>query len=1539
MAKYYVPAKLALESVWPLDAYDISDIAAFDKVWFFPAKVDIDTDAEVLRAETGVLFEEALSIQLPFVAGVGISIGRPDFGTEVPLAATFSNLQDDGSFDAAIAIGPVAAYLNVASDLLVPADKDSSVDPPVFTRREGDTLSVELGELTLSADLDGNVEWTASVAIALPPVFIGDSGVVVEADSIRFYLSENQAPPEGKSQGWKGVVIDGARIYLPEGLSGILPDDIELDDFYIGAGGFCGRITGNWTDADGNSTQAESDLGGMTFKLKSVSIEFKQNTLVDASIKGTLTLPFFNGPVDVEIGLANDGAFTVAIDSADGIASVETDLLTLTLTGLGLGSEAGSFYVELAGTLALGPVAGVDLPDVSVDGLRITSEGKISMEGGGISLESQQTIKLLNAFTVEVDAVAFGSDSIDGVDYNFLSFSGGIQLSQLLPAGVSAKGLQVLWNPADPSDVKLRCEGIGVNFEIKDTLAFDGSVALGDDYFTGAAKLKIIPTDLTVDVGVVIGRNASPEFRYLGLVVDTQLPVGIPLASTGLAFYGFGGLFALNMVPLDNKDQTGFKFDAAMATTSGLAYADGASFHWFNDWYTGWGQPWKAEEGGLGLGTYVVIGTLSDNGFTFASKLAFVLALPGPILMLQGKGNLLKDRAKLGDGNELFQSLVIFDGTSESLLAALGMQYKLPAETKSPVSAGAILDASASSEAFFDFDNASNWHVYLGQEEKEKRIRAEVISLFQADSYLMLDARSFRTGASIGFEKHYDYSVVAVDLSAWLAGDAAITWSPQHMQGAMSFDGKFSVNVAGVGISLSAEAGVAAQTPTPKDLSIDMTVSMDLPWPLEPLEVDVHMAWSEPDAPSPIDPIVEDISVAGTKTTDSWQLTLTAAANDVDFDGMNVKDESGASITLSAIDLDARPVVSFNRPMNDASNIASNGLSGVEDVVNDDYTFAYTLKELRLAKWNDTDKAWQDLSDLVGYWQATSDAAGTQIELYGDGPFSFCRNNISMASGDASLAPSFTPYTDSFLAGVSPADWPLDMTPAEVDFSAMSVTAACGPDFTHEGLSFTALNLSGVKTSFRFSDQSAYADSGIAAPINGDPLGILEVDLGGAAWPKTVRAMVPKGVPGKLVVTGIFADGRTTAPAVFTLQNRGIDFTLPDDFRGVDKLAFGSDKGQPAYLLGFSYLSADQLRAAADMAGDAADLLGTGFSFEPDTVYRIEVVTCTLTNGSGADAAPLYAYFKTEGPPGDLTPYVARAVPQSGTLHYRAYDLVFEFNENYVEEMYRDFDFSVRDENGAAVTNEDGTEVAFVSTDFRAGSPSVAYTTLCWLGALKDMGADPPDPAGAEGDDTFYVTLAADSLLPADKTIDAVFKYDGTQIYSHRFRTSRFAGFPEMIETFSGSPWTVSVEGADLASLNALAGADREGADFETAWYTHLAQQPKALPGSLEVSKLDRSDGTVLGLYIEFPEAVDWGRGELSGACGTSAAAYRCIGSYDGARAVLLDQGGGSEPAAWAAGDYTVSFRYRLDLEDDAYPVLYRYGSPDDEVAAVTFTI
>src|SRR5207249_2619445 len=114
---------------------------------------------------------------------------------------------------------------------------------------------------------------------------------------------------------------------------------------------------------------------------------------------------------------------------------------------------------------------------------------------------------------------------------------------------------------------------------------------------------------------------------------------------------------------------------------------------------------------------------------------------------------------------------------------------------------------------------------------------------------------------------------------------------------------------------------------------------------------------------------------------------------------------------------------------------------------------------------------------------------------------------------------------------------------------------------------------------------------------------------------------------------------------------------------------------------------------------------------EPNTTYRLKTVTTLRAEGVGAlagysrdEALTELAYFRTEGPPGlteltaplghpnpaefernsgldDLAPYVRQTVPatvpsvgQKPPLPrpvYRAYDVGVEFNENYVDLMYR----------------------------------------------------------------------------------------------------------------------------------------------------------------------------------------------------------------------------------------------------------------------------
>jgi hypothetical protein len=76
----------------------------------------------------------------------------------------------------------------------------------------------------------------------------------------------------------------------------------------------------------------------------------------------------------------------------------------------------------------------------------------------------------------------------------------------------------------------------------------------------------------------------------------------------------------------------------------------------------------------------------------------------------------------------------------------------------------------------------------------------------------------------------------------------------------------------------------------------------------------------------------------------------------------------------------------------------------------------------------------------------------------------------------------------------------------------------------------------------------------------------------------------------------------------------------------------------------------------------------------PYSVYRIKVRTEVLKDGDPdnpiADATR-YAYFQTQGPPLDLTPYVHEVLPENPRRpHFQDYHLAVRFNQGYMDALY-----------------------------------------------------------------------------------------------------------------------------------------------------------------------------------------------------------------------------------------------------------------------------
>ncbi len=353
---------------------------------------------------------------------------------------------------------------------------------------ENRNISLSAG---IEIDQDLTITFMGGNSFDLDPVMIGNSGVVVEGE-IAFDLSENEALPEslelGFTEAWKGVVFRAVTIHLPDDINvAMLPNDLTFENFHIGNGGISGDISGSWSNAFDENTgtftgDGIGDLFGIAFALKELGLSFFQNTIAGSVIKGSLIIPFFDLPIDVDLGLTNDGDFTIALSNPDGLLTLEKEnIISIAVTSLEFIKENNTFSVKLTGKIT--PLlAGLNWPSFELKGLTIGSDGTVKVEGGWIELPDQKALDF-HGFQIEIAKLGFGSDEIDGVLYKWVGFSGGIQIVQALPMRGGVEGLKVMW-AVDVNGqplFKLKIGGVYLSFEIKEVLTFDGSVYFIDE--------------------------------------------------------------------------------------------------------------------------------------------------------------------------------------------------------------------------------------------------------------------------------------------------------------------------------------------------------------------------------------------------------------------------------------------------------------------------------------------------------------------------------------------------------------------------------------------------------------------------------------------------------------------------------------------------------------------------------------------------------------------------------------------------------------------------------------------------------------------------------------------------------------------------------------------------------------------------------------------------------------------------------------------------------------------------------------------------
>ena len=984
MNDYYVPLGRYLRHLFPHDLFTIPDSSVLEKIWISPVKI---TEGDVnLEIHTKLLLESPLELQLPGVDGVSLSLGKADLNTEIELSGRLLP-------KLTLTIGPLPARAGFRSDLLIPVVRDPGNEAdnvPNFKPKVGEPLSVELANIAFSFDLSGNVDIQFDSDIALPPAMIGETGVVVEAGKFIPVFSEGSANslPETIPRGWRGIYLDDAAIYLPPDISVAIPSDIQLDDFFIGSGGFCGKATGHWTpqmSPDGTAFigNGAGDIFGIPFALKQVAIEFKQNTLTGSMIKGAMILPFFDQPVMCEIALINDGGFTVAI-SADQALPPEvptprrTDdglyvftkegLLELKLRSIAFEKSNDVFAIALGGDLK--PLfGGYDWPEFQVDELRIDSNGKVSIGDAWVEFDPQKVFEPMQGVALEISKVGFGSED-DGA--RWIGFYAGLKLANPIPMSGSVEGLRVNWRG---DKIWLSLEGAGVGFEVRDTVAFEGHLGLIDDGsgisgFRGGGKLTVIPAKLGIDAELIVANIQGDLAIYTYGCV--QLPVGIPIGNTGAAFYGFCGLTAFHMGPAKDPDQA-----------------------WWDDWYlkpnpgVGNSSKWRPERDNFALGSGATIGTASDNGYAVNVDAVFVLVVPGPVIMLEGVGAFLQDRVK----PKPLRNLTLWDARSGQLLINSQGRYPLNPDDR----IGKVIKATGTSEIFFD--SSGDWHFFFGERDPiNKRTRAGILQLFEGNSYLMIFPDRVAFGAWIGYDRRWKYGPLRVTLSAWMDTNAFVSWNPTQFKGDLTMVGDLGLRAFGFGTSLNLRTLIEAQGPNPYLIHAAIKAKLRTPRFLPNPKFRFKWEYEELVLPPMLNPL-GTLGVEHLKVGEKWALTA---------DGT----EDGSPL----VPLDGKIALSFGQHMHDAAMVGTNpsGIPPYQRV--GDFEFDYRLVEVSLEKRSkfSASNAWEtvatrsaeapqtDKEKLWGVWLAADGLSGgsvptpnapmTKLLLFAESPFEYARD-------------------------------------------------------------------------------------------------------------------------------------------------------------------------------------------------------------------------------------------------------------------------------------------------------------------------------------------------------------------------------------------------------------------------------------------------------------------------------------------------------------------------------------------------------------------
>ena len=243
------------------------------------------------------------------------------------------------------ALADVPITLRLKSELLKPMKSRTEVD-------ETKSVELTLGTVSLRVSPDG-FDANVNVSVSLPMSMIGDTGVLIEAANVRPILGPMNSLPPGVDASFRGVFIESARVYLPEGLPELAPSDLTITNCSIGTGGFSGALAVNYNAVFDAATKTFSGPGsgklfGIPFAITRVGITLTEHVRRGRHRRLDGPALLRRSPQRRDRSQPERRLLGRHLEPGGLVALTKEDLVELQLESIGFAVEAGVFTVRLS---------------------------------------------------------------------------------------------------------------------------------------------------------------------------------------------------------------------------------------------------------------------------------------------------------------------------------------------------------------------------------------------------------------------------------------------------------------------------------------------------------------------------------------------------------------------------------------------------------------------------------------------------------------------------------------------------------------------------------------------------------------------------------------------------------------------------------------------------------------------------------------------------------------------------------------------------------------------------------------------------------------------------------------------------------------------------------------------------------------------------------------------------------------------------------------------------------------------------------------